>query len=62
MGIRDIQFLHEVERVSAEIRREQAEREETLMAEHRKGLHPFGRMRRECPLCLAGFSEGEHGR
>ena len=24
-----------------------------LVAEHRKGLHPYGMMRRACPLCQA---------
>lgn len=28
--------------------------EEKLMAAHRRGEHPFGSMRRECPLCQAG--------
>lgn len=25
--------------------------QEKLMAEHRRGLHTYGNMRRECPLC-----------
>lgn len=25
--------------------------QEKLMAEHRKGQHTYGNMRRECPLC-----------
>lgn len=25
---------------------------ELLMAAHLRGLHPYGRMRRDCPLCV----------
>lgn len=27
---------------------------ETRIMEHRAGHHPYGCMRRDCPLCLAG--------
>lgn len=28
--------------------------QEKLMADHRRGEHPSGMMRRECPLCQIG--------
>lgn len=29
----------------------QAAREEQLIKQHRRGEHPWGSMRRDCPLC-----------
>jgi hypothetical protein len=26
---------------------------ELLMADHLRGRHPYGRMRRDCPLCIS---------
>jgi len=31
-----------------------ATQEELLIKAHRRGYHPYGSMRRECPLCQLG--------
>lgn len=50
MGIRNIHVLTEqgINRLALQA---QAALQEKLMAEHRRGEHPYGSMRRECPLC-----------
>jgi hypothetical protein len=53
MGIRNIQILtiHQKQNMIHQARIVLAEK---LSAEHRRGEHPWGSMRRECPLCQAG--------
>lgn len=53
MGIVNIHILAQDE-TSRMIRQANAALEEKLIAEHRRGEHTFGYMRRECPLCQAG--------
>lgn len=50
MGIRNIHILTEP-KVNVLIDQARAALEAKLIREHRSGLHPYGSMRRECPLC-----------
>lgn len=60
MGIQKIEFLHghnvhipsqaETHRMALQA---QAALQEKLMKEHCQGQHPYGSMRRECPMCQA---------
>jgi hypothetical protein len=54
MGIININYINEEwpKPTSLQIQA-QAALEEKLMLDHRKGKHPYGSMRRECPLCQA---------
>lgn len=52
MGIRNIHILSEAQTHHLALQA-QAALQEKLMAEHRRGEHPDGSMRRECPLCQA---------
>lgn len=53
MGIINIQVLTEPElRFDDGVARQvQATHEATLVSDHYKGKHPWGSMRRDCPLC-----------
>lgn len=53
MGIENIHILINQESDDW-IRQAQAALEAQRIAEHRKGKHTFGNMRRDCPLCQAG--------
>lgn len=58
MGIRNIEFIHNVHIPSESERHRmalqaQAAHQEKLMQAHRRGEHPYGSMRRDCPLCQA---------
>jgi hypothetical protein len=56
MGIRNVQFLIQLDddRSIRMAQQAKAVLEEKLMVAHRQGQHPYGEMRRECPLCQAG--------
>jgi hypothetical protein len=49
MGIRNIHILMPDD--ARRLAQVQAARLEFLIAEHREGKHPWGSMRRDCPLC-----------
>lgn len=55
MGIRNIRFLFPQPITEAERHllalQAQAALQSKLMEEHRRGQHPYGLMRRECPMC-----------
>lgn len=53
MGIGNINLLinDDPDPVGDRIRHIQAAQREELMAAHRRGEHPWGNMRRDCPLC-----------
>jgi hypothetical protein len=55
MGITNIHYLIDPEprNPMQEMLRAQA-LYERLIIEHRQGKHPWGSMRRDCPLCQAG--------
>lgn len=52
MGVQNIQIL--IEHDNQSTRFAQAAHEEGLIEEHRRGKHPWGSMRRDCPLCQQG--------
>lgn len=52
MGIRNIHILTEAQ-IHHQALQAQAALQEKLMKEHRQGMHPYGSMRRECPMCQA---------
>jgi DNA-binding helix-hairpin-helix protein with protein kinase domain len=52
MGIVNIHLLHEPD--DHAYRLALAARQELLIEAHRRGEHPWGRMRRDCPLCQNG--------
>lgn len=53
MGIVNIHILTEPDDSNRLVR--QAEELAALrIAEHRRGEHPYGSMRRDCPLCQSG--------
>ena len=54
MGINNIHILIEEPFSKEAMLQAQAALEEKLIREHRRGLHPYGSMRRDCPLCQAG--------
>jgi hypothetical protein len=54
MGINDIHILVEDPYNAMALHQAQVAHEEKLKADHRNGLHPYGSMRRDCPLCQAG--------
>lgn len=57
MGIININYLYDEDwpRPGSSLQLQaQALLEERLMLDHRQGKHPYGSMRRECPLCQAG--------
>jgi hypothetical protein len=51
MGIDNIHILIEPDPIGDRIQQIQAAQMEELAAEHRRGQHPWGSMRRDCPLC-----------
>lgn len=54
MGIIDIQILKDPFDDRGDTQHKaQLALQEKLVAQHRQGLHPYGEMRRECPLCQA---------
>ena len=54
MGIHNIHFLKMDDPTTHRMALQaQAALQEKLMKEHRQGMHPYGSMRRECPLCQA---------
>lgn len=53
MGITNIHVFYEPE-TNHMARKAQAMLEEKLIVAHRRGEHPYGMKRRECPLCRAG--------
>jgi len=52
MGIQNIHHLTKAQTHHMALQA-QAALQEKLMKEHRQGMHPYGSMRRECPLCQA---------
>lgn len=50
MGIINIHILTEPD-TNRQALQAQAALEAQRIAEHRQGLHPWGSMRRDCPLC-----------
>lgn len=53
MGIRNIHILTQPE-VAMSIQRRSEALIQQRAAEHRAGLHTYGNMRRDCPLCQRG--------
>lgn len=53
MGIVNIHILHEPE-MNTSARKAQEALQYRRIAEHRRGEHPWGEMRRDCPLCVTG--------
>jgi hypothetical protein len=54
VGIENIHFLVDISTdADRQQRLELAALQEQRIEEHRRGEHPWGRMRRECPLCQA---------
>jgi hypothetical protein len=51
VGIVNIHILKEPE-INSSARKAQEMIEAKRIAEHHRGEHPFGRKRRDCPLCL----------
>jgi hypothetical protein len=52
MGIDGIHILFEVDDAASDtVRQAERQLQVALIAEHRQGGHPAGRMIRECPLC-----------
>lgn len=51
MGIHNIHILHD--HSSDMARKVQEYIEAKRIVEHRAGKHPFGSMRRDCPLCVS---------
>lgn len=50
MGIVNINALKNND--AARVQQQLAEAHiQSLVAEHRQGMHPYGSMRRDCPLC-----------
>lgn len=49
--IHNIHILIEPDEAINRARQAQAEYEQILVEAHRRGEHPWGSMRRECPLC-----------
>lgn len=54
MGIQNIHILINDETGPTLAQQAQAALEQKRAAEHRRGLHPWGSMRRDCPLCQSG--------
>lgn len=52
--IHNIQILQEVSVAEQNLALVNAAREDYLIEEHRRGKHPWGSMRRDCPLCQQG--------
>lgn len=52
MGIQNIRILTQAQ-IHHQALQAQAALQAKLMQEHRRGMHPYGSMRRECPLCQA---------
>lgn len=60
MGIDNIHILTDPFDDRADmIHKAQLTLQEKLTAQHRQGLHPYGEMRRECPLCQADTTSGD---
>lgn len=53
MGIINVHILIEPE-MNQSARKMQEMLEAKRLAEHRRGEHPWGEMRRDCPLCVTG--------
>jgi hypothetical protein len=51
MGITNIHVLINEDTGSTLIQEAQAALEQKLVDDHRMGKHPYGSMRRDCPLC-----------
>jgi hypothetical protein len=51
VGIKNIQILNETIEASDLNRRALQALEAQRIAEHQRGEHPWGSMRRDCPLC-----------
>jgi hypothetical protein len=52
MGIVNIHLMVEDTASPSFAQRAQAALEQQRINEHRRGLHPWGSMRRDCPLCV----------
>lgn len=53
MGIINIHILNEPVEMNHMARKAQEMQEIKRIAEHRRGEHPYGSMRRDCPLCVS---------
>ncbi len=54
MGIENIQILYQVDADTSAATRAALQVQavqEQLIADHRRGMHPYGNMIRACPLC-----------
>lgn len=51
MGIDNIHILVQVDPPYPTPEQVQVAREQLLIAAHQRGEHPYGSMRRDCPLC-----------
>jgi hypothetical protein len=54
VGIDDIHILNEPFQPSDTARQTQEALEAYRIKEHHQGKHPWGSMRRDCPLCVSG--------
>lgn len=54
MGIHNINILTDPDDDLGRIRQAQEALEAERIAEHQRGEHPWGSMRRDCPYCVSG--------